>query len=83
MNVESASLDATKKVVTLKVSGAVAHKSYELTATGLKENGTTIADIKKTFEMPDATELFKLSVKTADPVLKADGASKTLVTFEV
>lgn len=83
LNVESASLDATKKVVTLKVSGAVAHKSYELTATGLKENGTTIADIKKTFEMPDATELFKLSVKTADPVLKADGASKTLVTFEV
>ncbi|UFJ61984.1 Ig-like domain-containing protein [Brevibacillus sedimenti] len=83
LNVESASLDETKKVVTLKVSGAEAHKTYELTATGLKVNGTTIADIKKTFEMPDATELFKLSVKAADPVLKADGASKTLVTFEV
>ncbi|MFF2533941.1 Ig-like domain-containing protein, partial [Brevibacillus sp. NPDC058079] len=83
LNVESASLDATKKVVTLKVSGAEARKSYELTATGLKVDGTTIADMKKTFEMPNATDLFKLNVKTADAVLKADGASKTLVTFEL
>ncbi|WP_312109647.1 invasin domain 3-containing protein [Brevibacillus reuszeri] len=83
LNVESASLDAAKKVVTIKVSGAEARKTYELTVTGIKVGGTTIDDIKKSFEVPAATELFKLHVAAADQVIKADGASKTLITFDV
>jgi len=84
LNVISASFaDTTNKVIIVKVSGAVSKQSYTLTATGLKIDAQPQADLTKTFEMPELGDITKLKLTAPVEKLKADGASSTLVTFEI
>jgi hypothetical protein len=83
--VNSATLDETKKVVTLGVTGLVASENYTLTVTGLQINAEVQPDMDKAFTMPEVSALFTPEISFEEGVdqLKADGASSTLVTYEL
>lgn len=83
MTVTAATLDASKKVVTLTVTGAQTGKDYTLTVTGLKVNAVTMPDATKAFTMPNLGDLYTYSITLPDTVIKADGASQSLATFKI
>lgn len=85
VTINSATLDASKTVVTLGVAGLVADESYTLTATGLQVNAEEQPDTEKGFTMPEVAALFTPELSFGEDVtsLKADGAASTLVTYEL
>lgn len=86
LTVTSATLGADKKTVTLVTSIAQPVTEYTLTVTGLKENAVVLPNVTKTFTTPAINALYSgtsLTYSDEDGVLKADGASSTLVTFEL
>lgn len=83
--VNSATLNADKTIVTLGVAGLVANESYTLTTTGITIDANVQPDVVKAFTMPAVSTLFTPTLKFEEGVdkLKADGASSTLVTYEL
>ena len=86
LTITSATLAEDKKTVTLITSIAQPIKEYTLTVTGLKSNAVDLPTATKTFTTPAISILYSgtsLTYPDKDKVLKADGASSTLVTFEL
>lgn len=86
VTVVSANLDAAdKSIVLLNIDGAQGGQRYTLKATGLKISGEVQDDFTFEFEMDELGELIEYTLRTTDgkTQLKADGASSTLIHFEL
>ncbi|MGG6433286.1 S-layer homology domain-containing protein [Anoxybacillus sp. D401a] len=81
--VVAATLSADKLSAELSVQGVELGKDYAVKVTGVKVNGVVQKDLEKSATAPSQNELYKPIVTTKDAVLKSDGASTTLVTFEL
>ncbi len=68
----------------LTIDGAVAGKSYDLTAKGLTVNGAAQADLTLKFTAPSDVQTGYEMTITSDPkIIKSDGQTQARVTFEV
>ncbi|WP_213023453.1 pectate lyase-like adhesive domain-containing protein, partial [Brevibacillus reuszeri] len=83
LTIESATLAADKKTVTLSFSGAEVSKDYQLTITKIKIDAKVQPDLKVDFKAPSQDDLFKPAVDAKDTVLKSENSSQTLVTFKL
>jgi len=83
LTIESATLAADKKTVTLSFSGAEVSKDYQLTITKVKIDAQVQPDLKVDFKAPSQDDLFKPAVDAKDTVLKSENSSQTLVTFKL
>ncbi|GMO00054.1 S-layer homology domain-containing protein [Parageobacillus thermoglucosidasius] len=83
LTVNAATLSEDKQTVTLSVSGAEVSKEYTLVVSGVKIKGEVANEVKATFKTPSQDALYNPTIDFKNPVLKADGASSTLVTFKL
>jgi S-layer homology domain len=83
LTVNAATLSEDKQTVTLSVSGAEVSKEYTLVVSGVKVKGEVAKEVKATFKTPSQDALYNPTIDFKNPVLKADGASSTLVTFKL
>lgn len=84
VTVDAATQDVNdKSIVVLTISGAVANKEYTLVAAGLKIGGEVQPDVTATFTMPEASQLYHVVVTSDKTKIKADGASRALITAKI
>lgn len=83
LTVNAATLAEDKQTVTLSVSGAVVSKEYTVVVSGVRVKGEVAGEVKATFKTPSQDALFNPTLEFKNSVLKADGASSTLVTFKL
>ena len=69
--------------VVLTTSVLTPAKEYSLTVSGLKSSAVENASVTKTFVVPEISKLYAQALTAEKTVLKADGASSTLVTFSL
>lgn len=80
--VDTAVLNADKTEATVTVQGLNYNDTVSVAVSGVKAGTETLADYSTTTKVPAVGDLYTLEITTedADGIIKADGATKTMVT---